>query len=186
MSGIRKSSLSLVVCIAIITSVSAIALSLPGSEGQRQQKIFIAFSYPLGQWSDGIISGLTERLSRASIQFDIKQTIFDSPRLALLPEAETKNEIERLVKSASNYKPDFIILCDDEGADLLAPHMKKLGIPLLFAGINKEEKDIPWLEKGAEMTGVFERYPISPSLKLLFNLTKGKAQRLYSDAARRG
>jgi len=161
---------------AILCSLSPVGLSAPASEAQPKQKIFIVFSYPLGQWSEGIVSGLSGQLSKSGMRFDLKQAVYDSPYYSRRATEEVKAEVERLVKEAGEYKPGFIVLCDDEGADALAQEMKKLGTPLLFAGINKEEKDVLWLEKGAELTGVFERYPVEPSLKLLANLTKGQVK----------
>jgi len=159
----------------------ALATALPGpvlATEAPQQKLFIVFSYPPGQWSDGILAGLSNRLARSGLRYVLKQDIYDSPRFSLLSSTETAAEADRIVKAAAAYKPNFVILCDDEGADALAPGMKKLGIPLLFAGINKNENNVAWLEKEANLTGVFERYPVEPSLKLLSNLSGGKVKNI--------
>src|SRR3989339_2055421 len=135
----------------------------------RQQKFFVIFSYPLGQWSEGIVTGLSRYLQKTSVPFELKQYVYDSPLYAEKPAEEIKAEVEKILKLAHDYKPDFIIVCDDEGADLLIPALKTQKTPLLFAGINKEKQDLPWLAGDAELTGVFERYPIEVSLKLLTN-----------------
>lgn len=173
-----KRSFFLAALAAMFCALPASVFSATKTDNQRPQKIFIVFSYPPGQWSEGILSGLSGRLGRIGIRFELKQAVYDSPYFSQRPVEETKAEVVKLVKEAVDYKPDFIVLCDDEGADALAPEMKKTGIPLLFAGINKEEKNLPWLEKGAELTGVFERYPVEASLKLLTNLTKGRVKNI--------
>lgn len=173
-----SSSFCRTVLTALFCALPSAASSAPEADTALPHKIFILFSYPYGQWSEGIVSGLSGRLARTGTRFELKQAVYDSPAFSLRPEAEIKTETEKLLKAAKDYKPDFIVLCDDEGADVLAPEMKKLGIPLLFAGINKDEKDVHWLEKGTELTGVFERYPVEPSLKLLANLTKGRVKNI--------
>lgn len=144
----------------------------------KQQQLFVIFSYPLGQWSDGIIAGLSQNLEKMSIPFELKFYVYDSPYYTQKTEKERDVEIENILKRVQDYKPDFIIVCDDEGADVLIPSLKALEIPILFAGINKEEADIRWLKRNAQLTGVFERYPIEASLKLLSNLTGGKVENI--------
>lgn len=178
MPGINKLVFSFAAFAAMLCSLAPAALYAAGPDSRSQQKISIVFSYPPGQWSEGIVSGLSGRLARSGMRFELRQAVYDSPYYSQRAEAEIKAEVARLLKVVGDYKPDFIVLCDDEGADALAPEMKKLGIPLLFAGINKEEKDVLWLEKGAELTGVFERYPVEASLKLLANLTKGRVKNI--------
>jgi len=132
----------------------------------------------LGEWSEGIVAGLSSYLHKTETPFELRQYAYDSLQYDKKPKEEKKIEIEKILRLVGEYKPDFIVVCDDEGADALIPTLKKLGIPLLFAGINKEEKDLHWLAKGTELTGVFERYPIEASLRLLSNLTKGKVKNI--------
>ncbi|HNT97307.1 MAG TPA: ABC transporter substrate binding protein [Elusimicrobiales bacterium] len=165
-----------IISLVLACALSVTLLSQARAAEAPQQKLFIVFSYPAGQWSEGILTGLSTRLARSGIRYTLKHDIYDSPRFSPATSTEAVAEAVRIVKAAAEYRPDFVILCDDEGADALAPGMKKLGIPLLFAGINKDEKDVAWLEKGINLTGVFERYPIEPSLKLLSNLSGGKVK----------
>jgi len=148
----------------------------PQPAGIKRQRIFVIFSYPLGQWSEGIASGLSRQLGVMGVPFELKQYVYDSPFFTQKPENERMAEVERIVQKAQNYHPDFIVVSDDEAADAMMPRLKGFKIPLLFVGINKDEQDIAWLERGRELTGVFERYPAEASLKLLSNLTEGKAR----------
>ena len=146
------------------------AFSATEANTTRRENIHL-FSYPTanGPTETSAFRGVSAGQARFSDRRSVP---------AFHVEAEIKAEAAKLVEAARDYKPDFLVLCDDEGADVLAPEMKRLGIPLLFAGINKDEKDVAWLEKGAELTGVFERYPVEPSLKLLTNLTTGRVKNI--------
>ena len=154
------------------------AHAAPDHGVSKPQKLFIIFSYPLGQWSEGIVAGLSQQLQKVGIPFDLKQYAYDSPYYARRTEVERTAEAGRISAKARDYRPDFIIVCDDEAADVLMPKLKALKVPLLFVGINKDEAEIPWIERGIAMTGVFERYPAQASLKLLSNLTGGKVKNI--------
>ena len=167
-----------VIAVSMFGWLSLPARAAPQHAGVRQQKLFVIFSYPLGQWSEGIVSGLTQQLQRMEVPFELKQYVYDSPFFMQKPENERAAEAERIVRKAQDYHPDFIVVSDDEAADALMPRLKALNIPLLFIGINKDERDIAWLERGRKLTGVFERYPAQASLKLLSNLSMGKVRNI--------
>ncbi|MBI4670032.1 MAG: hypothetical protein HY747_12785 [Elusimicrobia bacterium] len=154
------------------------AYAAPIAAGTKSQRLFVVFSYPPGQWSEGIVSGLSQQLQKTGVPFELKQYAYDSPYYAQRTQTERDAEAEKISAKVREYQPDFLIVCDDEGADALMPQLKTLKIPLLFVGINKDEADVRWLDHSIEMTGVFERYPAQASLKLLSNLTRGKVKNI--------
>lgn len=147
-------------------------------------KVFAIYSYPAGHWMNGIHSGMTSELQRLGITIDYRFSVYDY--FNILQEktdvqAKQKN-IDLILTQINEFKPAYIVVVDDEAADVMIPLLKPLGIPIIFTAINNDEKEISWLKSekspSIQMTGVFERYPINQTVKLLNILYKKRIKKI--------
>jgi ABC-type uncharacterized transport system substrate-binding protein len=159
-----------------MTCISPLTLAKDATQTKR---IFIIFSYPIGQWTDGITEGLTNGLKNRNIKHKIRPYVYHYDFFENKPKAEIDVEINKIVATVKGVNPDYIVVCDDEAADALITKLYPLNIPIIFTGVNKEKKSLVYLKGEREkITGVFESYPIKKSLKLLADLTKNKVKNI--------
>lgn len=147
-------------------------------KGAREKRVFVIFSYPTGQWNNGIQEGLTNGLIERDIKHDIGSYVYHYEFFKGKSRGAVDKEIDVILGKLRVYKPDFIVVSDDEAAEKVVPRLYALNIPVIFTGINKAVKDLSWLQKGNKITGILERYPIEKSLKLLSDLTRGKTKKI--------
>lgn len=134
-------------------------------------KVYIIHSYLPGLWSIGANKGAEQALRFHNItNYELKIYDYDYVRQRKNLNLETKT----ILKQVSEFKPDLIMVFDDEAADDLIPTLNKLQIPIVASGINKEVQDLKWYlpdgDPNRNFTAILERYPFEEPLKLLKKL----------------
>jgi ABC-type uncharacterized transport system substrate-binding protein len=140
-----------------------------GEPSSIRKKILIFHSYPPGEWYHGINGMFEQTLGQLGVQPDITPIVFHSEFWLRKSSQEQDVERARLVRIAKNLRPDLVLLCDDEATDFLAAPISKLGIPILFTGVNEDPARAPWFNQvpRSNMAGVLEHYQIAESIQML-------------------
>lgn len=143
-------------------------------------KILFINSYHKGyKWSDNIEKGFNKALG---IVFDSNGNIDNkSPYHVKYYRMNTKlHRSEEYKKKAALYardlinswKPDIVVFSDDNAAKyLVAPFFKHSAIPFVFCGINWSASEYGFPTRN--ITGILEVEPITDTIKLLKQFSKG-------------
>ena len=136
-------------------------------------KIYTIHSYLPGLWSTGATQGTIQAMRFHKIEsFELKTYDYDYVR----KRKKLEEEKNKILKEISIFKPDLILVFDDEAADDLITLLNKINIPVVATGINKEISDLKWYlpdgSKKRNFTAILERYPFEEPLKLLKKLDK--------------
>lgn len=151
--------------------------SIASSDGTRS--LVILHSYPPGEWSHGINASLENELKAAKIRYQLKSLIFHSEYWRTQPEEKRVTEKKRLLKEIETANADLVLLCDDEVADFLATDVRAMNRPVIFTGMNRPAKEIPWLNEFPKnsIAGTLELYRTEDTMELLRAL-KPEAKRV--------
>lgn len=144
------------------------------AEAKTKFKCFLIHSYQEGSWTVGSSNGVKNAFKAKGLNVSIQEKIYDYYAYLKLTELEKKEKNQNIVKEVVGFKPDLIIVFDDEATDSLINELNKLKIPIVLSGINKEKSDLSWWlpnnHKERYFTGIFERYPFEQSVKLLHKI----------------
>lgn len=137
--------------------------------------IVIIHSYPQGEWYFGIHSGLEEQLKKAGIKYNLHPIVFHAEFWKEKDAARRTVEKNRILNFANSKNPDLVLLCDDEASGFIAEDLAKNNYPVIFTGINRQTKDIPWLNEfsASKIAGTLELYKTEDSIRLLRTLRPG-------------
>jgi hypothetical protein len=153
-------------CFIILISV---ILSLTAWGQAPRHKVAVIFSYPKGEWYNGIQRGLTETLtSFAKDRFEIHDYLYDYETLKSKSKNIQELEVNRIVKSISELKADYVVINDDEAVEKFID--KFPAIPsVVLNGINQEPVNSSWSKNRdiSKFCGIIEHYPIEESLKMI-------------------
>ena len=132
---------------------------------QSSQKVLIIFSYhPEYAWQAEETKGLEEVLANKRVR--IEQLYLDTKRNT---STEWKNKVaEQAAQKIDEYKPDVVIVFDDNACELVAKRYVGESIPFVFAGMNAEPEDYGF--PANNITGVIERHHIAATIELLRRL----------------
>ncbi|MCK4786928.1 MAG: hypothetical protein KAV87_24435, partial [Desulfobacteraceae bacterium] len=77
-------------------------------------------------------------------------------------------ERTRLMEIVQNYRPDIVVLCDDEVAHLTGRAINENDIPIFFLGINEDLSEAEWYRRSNKdkIAGLIEWYPIYESIEM--------------------
>ncbi|MCP4132242.1 MAG: ABC transporter substrate-binding protein [bacterium] len=132
----NKKMISLIILIAILGMFSCSKGNKRPYKGKLYtgKKILFVNSYHDGYaWSDGIVKGAEDLADAADIDFEIFE--MDSKRNTSVD--FIKKSALRAKKAIEEYKPDIVIVCDDNAAKyLIVPHFKNAKLPFVFCGVN--------------------------------------------------
>jgi ABC-type uncharacterized transport system substrate-binding protein len=136
-------------------------------------KVYVVFSYLPGLWSEDALKGIKQGLLYNRIsEHLVKSYDYDYVRKRI----NKDKEYSKIKKEIDAFKPDLIIVFDDEAAEDFIPRLNDLKIPIIATGINKELDGLQWYlpdgHKRRNFTGILERYPFEEPLKLLKTLNK--------------
>lgn len=132
----------------------------------ESQKVLLISSYHQEfPWTQQCEEGVKEVLDRAA---DIKSFFMDTKRL---PEPEFEQRADLAWAKFESYKPDLVILGDDNALRLLGPRFADQSVPVVFMGINNNPR--VYFSDGIlppNMTGVLERTPIMGSIRFIIRV----------------
>ena len=134
--------------------------------------IVIIHSYPQGEWYFGIHAGLEEELKKSGIKYNLHPIVFHAEFWKEKDSSRRLVEKNRILSSLKAKNPDLVLLCDDEASDFMAEDLAKSDVPVIFTGINRQQKDIPWLKAFSrnQIAGTLELYKTEDSIRLLKKL----------------
>lgn len=93
-----------------------------------------------------------------------------------------KDIAEQAVKKISEFKPDIVIVFDDNACELVAKKYIGKNLPFVFCGMNAEPEDYGF--PAENITGVLERHHIKESIELLKKLVSDiKRAAIITDAS---
>lgn len=161
----------------LIIVSQALQASFSSSSAER---ILFLHSYPLGERGLKLNSGfekvVRQRFPHAQIRFEVLD--YD----ALLPilvdfnwkrfrtnQTVLPKERARLHKILKEYKPNLLVLSDDEVAEVVHPLPKEVKAPVFVMGMNRPLKSISWYKKDPQryVGGIEDEKPMVDSLRML-------------------
>ena len=114
-------------------------------------------------WEQGLTSGLLDTLPQNAT---LDHFYLDTKRL---PKTQHEDRAKKALHHLSSSRPDLIILCDDNAAKYLGPHLKNTSIPVVYIGLNRNPRDYG-LFPANNMTGILERPLLKRSLHSMCRL----------------
>lgn len=150
-----------------------------GSSAQVQKRnVVVIYSYPKGEWFNGIQSGLNDTLNKyAQGRYQIFDFLYDYEGLKFKNSEARLKEVERIRTAVTNIDPAFIVINDDEAVEMFIGKFPKEK-PVILNAVNQEPKLSPWA-RGVDLSrycGVIEHYPIEESLKMISLMVKDLKQ----------
>jgi ABC-type uncharacterized transport system substrate-binding protein len=145
-----------------------LVLSICGTAAAKKKVLYIDSYHEGYPWSDGITEGVQEALKGKDV--DLKIIRMDTKR----------NTSEEFIKEAAlkakavieEFKPDVVIASDDNASKyIIMPYYKDASLPVVFCGINWDEKVYGYPYKNA--TGMVEVTPVPQLIEQLRPLAKG-------------
>lgn len=161
-------SLALILPVLLVLSCT----KKTGADEKPVKDIVIIHSYPQGEWYHGINAGLEEELKKKGIKFNLQAIVFHAEFWKEKDAARRTIEKNRILEFVKSKSPDLVLMCDDEASDFIAGDLAQSGFPVIFTGINRKEKDIPWLRQfsRAKIAGTLELTKTEDSIRLIQKL----------------
>ena len=133
------------------------------------KKILFVDSYHEGYaWSDGITEGIQKTLDGTGVELKIFR--MDTKRNS--GDAFKKEAAEKVKATIEAFKPDVVIVADDNAAKyVVVPYFKDAGLPFVFCGVNWDAAVYGFPCKN--VTGMVEVTPIPQILEQLRPYAKG-------------
>ena len=134
------------------------------------ERLFAVDSYHVGYpWSAECRSGLLDGLVRG---VEVEFFELDTKRR---PEAEFATRAEEAMRACREYRPDVVVLMDDNALRLLGPRMSDEGYPVVFMGINgNPRRYFPGHSIPFNVSGVLERPLLMRSVRYLGKLVAAR------------
>lgn len=162
----------------IFIVVFSLIFSLTALGDSTKRKVAVIYSYPKGEWYEGIQRGLKEILtSFEKNHYEVHDFLYDYEVFKLKPQNVQKAEVAKIVKLVSDLRADYIIINDDEAVEKFINQFPA-NKPLILNAINQEPLQSSW-SKGHDMQkfcGVIEHYPIEESMKMISLMVKDLKQ----------
>lgn len=114
-------------------------------------------------WEQSLTSGLLDTLPKNA---NLDHFYLDTKRL---PKTQHEERAKTVLQQLAANRPDLIILCDDNAAKYLGPHLKNAPTPVVYVGINRNPRDYG-LFPAINMTGILERPLLKRSLHSMCRL----------------
>jgi len=132
---------------------------------KSSEKVLLIFSYhPEYAWVVDETRGIDDILKGRGVE--IEKFYLDTKRNT---SAEWKEEVaEEAMKRIEEFKPDLVIVFDDNACELVAKKYIDKSIPFVFCGMNGEPADYGF--PAQNMTGVIERHHLVATIDLLKRL----------------
>jgi len=128
-------------------------------------KVLVIFSYhPEYEWCQQELKGIQEVFSSTDVV--IETFYMDTKRRS--DESWKKEITESALDTIKKFKPDVVIVCDDNACQLVASQFINKKLPFVFTGINEDPQKYGMPAKN--ITGVLERNLINGTIGLLREL----------------
>ena len=151
--------LCLVVCLILLVFISACETK------EDDKKVMLIFSYDAGYpWVIEETRGAEDILREEPIE--IEKFYLDTKRNTSIEWME--QVAENAVNKINNFKPDLVIVFDDNACELVAKRYIDKTLPIVFCGMNGEPEDYGF--PAQNITGVIERHHLKESIDLLKRL----------------
>lgn len=154
--------------IALLLLFCLAAWQLPAEAAAGAFRVYLVFSYSPGMWDEQGRRGVELALRNQNIT-DFETKVYNYNYVE--KRKYRTEELRKITAEIAGFRPDLIIVFDDEASEDLIPDLNRLDIPIVATGINRELKDLSWFKpEGAadrNFTGVLERYPFEQPLKFL-------------------
>ena len=154
--------------VSVLLLVSILGCAGPGT---ARQKVLLIFSYhPEYPWVIEETRGIEDILEDKGVETG--RFYLDTKRKT---SAEWKEKVsEDAVNKISDFKPDLVIVFDDNACELVAKKYVGKTLPFVFCGMNGDPADYGF--PAQNITGVIERHHLKEAINLL--------KRLVPDARR--
>jgi hypothetical protein len=131
------------------------------SAAAGQERVFVIHSYHEGMpWTTQCNQGLEAVFPD---DMEVEYCYLDTKRI---PEGRFARMAEAAMERVRTFRPDLIMLGDDNALALLWKPLSDYGTPVVFFGINKNLRQY-FKELPANMTGILERLPLFPWIRYL-------------------
>ena len=129
------------------------------------EKVLLIFSYhPEHPWVVEETRGAEDILEERGVETE--KFYLDTKRNT---SAEWKEEVaEEAVRKIDDFKPDLVIVFDDNACELVAKEYIGESLPFVFCGMNGEPEDYGF--PAQNITGVIERHHLEATIELLKQL----------------
>ena len=146
--------------------VSVLVLVLSAGCAMAGEKVLLIFSYhPEFAWVVEETRGV-EAVFQGKKVIETEKFYMDTKRKT--GEAWKKKVAEEAVRKIEEFKPDLVIVFDDNACELVAERYVGTSLPIVFAGMNGDPEDYGF--PAENITGVIERHHYWESLEFLKRL----------------
>ena len=142
----------------------AVLLAVMGCS-KSSEKLLVIYSYhPEYEWCQQEKKGINDVFKDQNVL--VETFYMDTKRIT--NKTWEKNITDEVLEKIDSFKPDLVMVCDDNACRLVATQFIDKKLPFVFAGINEDPKvyDLP----AKNITGVIERNLISGTIDLLKKL----------------
>lgn len=161
-----------------IFALSILGLSSPAFSSTKVTKIVAIHSYSDDfPWTQMLRDSYIEELRTKGLKFEINNIYFDVKKNPI-PIGNQHPLLTSIEKNLASSMPDLIFISDDFALQQLAPFLIEHKIPFVFSGLNGEIPEIITESKFKKYTGVYERYYVFDSVKLLKRILSKNKLRL--------
>lgn len=153
-------------------------LSFESSAQVQKRNVAVIYSYPRGEWFNGIHNGLNDTLNKyAKGRYQVFDFLYDYEGLKFKPKEAQLSEVEKIRTAINKIDPAFIVINDDEAVEKFIGKFPKEK-PVILNAINQSPKLASW-SSGVDLSrycGIIEHYPIEESLKMISLMVKDLKQ----------
>jgi len=142
----------------------AVLLAVMGCS-KSSEKLLVIYSYhPEYEWCQQEKKGINDVFKDQNVL--VEAFYMDTKRIT--NKTWGKNITDEVLEKIDSFKPDLVMVCDDNACRLVAKQFIDKKLPFVFAGINEDPKVYGMPAKN--ITGVIERNLISGTIDLLKKL----------------
>ena len=142
-------------------------LFLVGELAAAQGRVLVVHSYDEDlAWTQQCDRGIASILTPSA---QLRRVYLDTKRI---PSTEFQARADAAFRVFEEYRPDLVMLGDDNALRLLGPRMAATGVHVVYFGINNNPR--AYFDRLPDnVTGVLERVPIFPWIRLIKDFMPG-------------
>ena len=137
------------------------AFFLMGEMAAAQSRMLVIHSYDKDlAWTQQCDQGIASILSPSA---ELRRVYLDTKRI---PVSEFQARADAAFDVFKEYRPDLVMLGDDNALSLLGPRIAASGVHVVYFGINNNPR-LYFEQLPDNVTGVIERIPVFPWVRLI-------------------